>query len=177
VFRVSTWARKVRSQGEAHHLREPCQGREEGWWCFLLTIDGIEDENEVAALGLDDLLQHPGQLETQLGQALASRGKAMQAESAGDFADGGLEEMSPGDTLNRVDDCVLQRGRMCMDGGSSVSKPLKQSLRDGTFPSGFDAIDNAVLTWCHARLDECQYGSEADVAGLVVKVLPSKKTH
>jgi len=106
----------------------------------------------VPGVGLDNLPEHPGQLEAQLCEALASRGEAMKAKSAGNFPDGGLKKMAPGDTLGRVDDGVLQGGRVWMAGGLSISKPLKQSLSDGAFPGGFDAIDNTVPTWCHTRL-------------------------
>lgn len=148
-------------QGETHHLRQPCQGREQGRRCFFLTVDGVEDENEMPALGLDTLLEHPGQLKAQLCQTLASCGEAMEAEGAGNFSDGCLEEMSPGDTLNRVDNGVLQCGRVAwMTGGFGVSKPPEQSLSDCTLPSCSDAVNNTVRTWCRAWLLGGQYGSQ-----------------
>lgn len=60
VMQLEHGPRVTMPQGETHHFREPCQGRKESWWGFLLTIDGVEDEHEVPAFGLDDLFEHPG---------------------------------------------------------------------------------------------------------------------
>lgn len=55
--------------------------------------------------------------------------------------------MSSCDTLDRVDDGILK----C---GLSVSKPLEKSRSNGTFPTGFGAIDNTIPTWCYIWLEE-----------------------
>lgn len=66
-------------QTKTHNLREPCQGGEESWRGFSLTIDGVEDKHKMPALGLDGLPEHPGQLEVQLRQALTPRGEFLEA--------------------------------------------------------------------------------------------------
>lgn len=78
----------------------------------------------------------------------------MGAKSASDFPDGGLEEMSSCDTFDRVDDGILECRRLRMGGALSVSKPLEKSLSNGTFPTGFGAIDDTVPTWCYVWLGE-----------------------
>lgn len=86
----------------------------------------------------------------------------MEVKSAGDFPDGGLKQMSSCDTLARVNDGILKCGRVWMGGGLSVSKPLEQSLSNGTFPAGFGAIDNTVATWCYVWLGEGQQQTEEE---------------
>lgn len=110
----------------------------------------------MTALRLGGMLEHLGQLEGQLCQALASCGEVAEAKSDRDFSDGGLEEMSSSDTFNRVDNGVLKCGWVWMAGGLSLTELMKQTRDSGTFASGFRAIYDTVSTWCYVWLVEGQ---------------------
>lgn len=103
----------------------------------------------MALLRLRGVLEHLGQLKYELGQVFTFCVERVDSKGFGNAPDGGLEQVSSGDTFQRVDQSVVEDKRLIMAGlKASSTQLMEQGCDHRGLGCGLGAMNDAVPTRC-----------------------------